>query len=465
MAHDVFISYSEEDKGIADATCALLEARRIRCWIAPRDVQPGVPYPQSIMDGIRGSHVLVLILSAKSNTSKHVMREVERAVNCEIPIVPLRIEDVSLSGSLEYLVGPVHWLDALTPPLERHLKTLARVVQAMLVEFRAGESSARPQDKKKGLTEGRVDSAQAPRRATASEPPTPRRKAPEPRRKATSLTAERESSPLPPAKKLTNSLGMKLVRIEPGSFLMGSTKAQIDHLIRLFPDNAGHWFEDEQPQHAVKITRHFYLGAHQVTQGCYNTIMGSNPSHFTGADDLPVESVSWLDAIAFCNTLSEREKRTPFYRIDGTEVTILDGNGYRLPTEAEWEYACRAGSSTVYPFGDNASALGTFAWYTKNSKNKTHAVGRRLPNAWWIHDMLGNVWEWCVDCFDANYYASSPDADPAGASVYRASLRVYRGGCWNSSPRRARSAIRCGGLPALKLNTLGFRLALGHFDR
>jgi hypothetical protein len=159
MAHDVFISFSTEDKAIADAACAILEARRIRCWIAPRDVQPGIAYPQSIMEGIRGARVLVLILSAKSNTSKHVMREVERAVNCEIPVVPVRIEDVSLSGSMEYLVGSLHWLDALTPPLERHLETLARRILALLAESGSGEASARPPSGKDVLNQGRVDSA------------------------------------------------------------------------------------------------------------------------------------------------------------------------------------------------------------------------------------------------------------------------------------------------------------------
>lgn len=144
MAHDVFISFSTEDKATADAACAVLEARRVRCWIAARDVQPGIPYPQSIMEGIRGSRVLVLILSTRSNTSQHVMREVERAVNCEIPIVPLRIDGASLTGTLEYLVGAVHWIDALTPPVERHLETLARVVQTLLAELRSGEASARP---------------------------------------------------------------------------------------------------------------------------------------------------------------------------------------------------------------------------------------------------------------------------------------------------------------------------------
>ena len=113
----------------------------------------------------------------------------------------------------------------------------------------------------------------------------------------------------------------------------------------------------------MRISKPFYLGIHEVTQDHYRAVMGYNPSHFKGSDDLPVESVSWLDAVEFCNKLSEREKRTPFYRIDGTEVTLVGGEGYRLPTEAEWEYACRAGSTTQYPFGEDADKLGEYAWY------------------------------------------------------------------------------------------------------
>ena len=154
-----------------------------------------------------------------------------------------------------------------------------------------------------------------------------------------------------PAKKLTNSIGMTLVRIEPGTFQMGTTKEQINQLLRLVPDSKREWFDAEQPQHPVKITRPLYLGTHPVTQGQYQAIMGSTPSHFKGSDDLPVESVSWLDAVSFCNKMSEKDKRTPFYRINGTDVADVGGNGYRLPTEAEWEYACRAGDGRLFPVG------------------------------------------------------------------------------------------------------------------
>ena len=262
---------------------------------------------------------------------------------------------------------------------------------------------------------------------------------------------------------LTNSLDMTLIRIEPGSFQMGSSNDQIDQVMRLFTDSKRASFDHEQPQHTVKITGLFYLGRCQVTQGQYKTIMGYRPSLFKGSDELPVENVSWLQAVEFCNRLSEKESQTPYYRIDDTEVTALGGDGYRLPTEAEWEYSCRAGTSTFYPFGDDPGMLGEYAWYSENSANKTHAVGQKKPNAWGLHDMLGNVWEWCADGYDAKYYASSPPADSAAATG--PSGRVVRGGGHDIFPRNARSANRGNLMPGDRYIDVGFRLARGQSGR
>jgi hypothetical protein len=134
MAHDAFISYSSKDKTIADAVCARLEARGIRCWIAPRDVQPGAPYGEEIIDGIHNSRVMVLVLSANANASPHIPKEVERAVSRGLPIIPLRVEDVTPAKSLDYFISSVHWLDAITPPLEAHLESLATTIRTLLPE-------------------------------------------------------------------------------------------------------------------------------------------------------------------------------------------------------------------------------------------------------------------------------------------------------------------------------------------
>ncbi len=239
---------------------------------------------------------------------------------------------------------------------------------------------------------------------------------------------------------------MKLTLIPPGEFMMGSTEG--DKMADA----------DEKPQHRVRITRPFYLGKYEVTQGQYQAVMSENPSWFKEWDDLPVETILWLDAIKFCNKLSERESRNPYYRIEGDDVSVAGGDGYRLPTEAEWEYAARAGSPTVYPFGDDAGALAEHAWYNKNAEQRTHPVGRKRPNAWGFHDMLGNVWEWCGDRHDAEYYASSPVNDPPGPT--KGSYRLIRGGGWYYDQRASRPADRWGfSMAKNRFSSLGFRVA------
>jgi formylglycine-generating enzyme required for sulfatase activity len=235
------------------------------------------------------------------------------------------------------------------------------------------------------------------------------------------------------AEEITNTIEMKLVRIPAGEFLMGS------------PDSDNEATPDEKPQHSVRITRPFYLGVHEVTQGQYRAITGANPSYFKGSDELPVEQVSWEEAVAFCTALTKRERGS------------LGGAIYRLPTEAEWEYACRAGSRRRFGFGDDVSRLGDVAWYSSNSDRKTHPVGQKRPNAFGLYDMHGNVWEWCGDWFDASYYRQSPGADPPGPS--QAANRVTRGGGWASHPRHARSANRIRMIPGPRLDSLGFRVA------
>jgi formylglycine-generating enzyme required for sulfatase activity len=249
--------------------------------------------------------------------------------------------------------------------------------------------------------------------------------------------------PAEPAKVITNTIGMKLVRIPAGEFLMGS------------PDSDEDALPHEKPQHRVRITQPFYLGATPVTQGQYRAITGTNPSYFQGSDDLPVEQVSWNDAIAFCNKLSEREGLKPFYQFGPGAQSGVEG--YRLPTEAEWEYACRAGSQTRFSFGDAPASLGQYAWYFSNSGNKTHPVAQKRPNAWGLYDMHGNVWEWCEDWYEANYYANSPGADPLAPP--QASDRVIRGGGWSINPQVGRAANRGGLAPGYRYEYLGFRAA------
>jgi len=206
------------------------------------------------------------------------------------------------------------------------------------------------------------------------------------------------------------------VRIRPGEFLMGANSDQAD----------------EKPVHRVRITRGFEIGKYEVTQAQWEAVMGSNPSHFKGVD-LPIENVSWNDVQNFLLRLNEKSSN---YQ-------------YRLPSEAEWEYACRAGTT-----GEYAGNIDSLAWYKSNSGNTTHAVGQKSANAWGLYDMHGNVWEWCQDWYGA--YASEEVADPKGANT--GTTRVLRGGSWARPPASLHSARRSGFSPDTRNNSLGFRL-------
>lgn len=243
------------------------------------------------------------------------------------------------------------------------------------------------------------------------------------------------------------SIDMAFIRIAAGTFEMG--------------DLAGVGNADERPVHTVTLTRDFYIGKYEVTQAEYGAVMGKNPSYFSEDDRLPVENVSWYDAIRFANRLSEREGFSPCYDRDGN-VLGGEGNpyaceGYRLPTEAEWEYACRAGTTTRYTFGDKEADPGSHAWYALNSASQTHPVGEKSPNAWGLYDVHGNVWEWVYDRYHSSYTSDLALSDPYGAPS--GSDRVKRGGAWDRTPKYLRLAYRSGYGPTYHYYNFGFRLA------
>jgi len=221
---------------------------------------------------------------------------------------------------------------------------------------------------------------------------------------------------------------MEFMLIPPGTFLMGSPDSDVSNPTA---------FANETPAHHVTISQPFYLGQYQVTQAQWKALMGNNPSQFTSNPDRPVDSVSWDDVQMFIKQLNERE-----------------GLLYRLPTEAEWEYAARAGTTTAYCFGDDRRRLGEYAWYKENAGAQTHPVGTQQPNAWGLYDMHGNVWEWVQDWYGD--YAPEPVTDPQGPTS--GSFRVFRGGSWNLVAWCCRSAFRHFDARGIRYGDLGFRL-------
>jgi formylglycine-generating enzyme required for sulfatase activity len=227
---------------------------------------------------------------------------------------------------------------------------------------------------------------------------------------------------------LPPDFNLEMVDIPAGKFNMGSNK-----------------YDNEKPIHEV-IVPAFQIGKYPITQAQYR-VMGTNPSHFSGNPQNPVEMVTWFDAQAFCKKLSQ-----------------LTGKTYRLPTEAEWEYACRAGTETQFSFGDDESQLGDYAWFDGNSNSATHPVGQKQPNPWGIYDMHGNVWEWCADQYHESYATKSDNIKENGSiawadnNITNQSSRILRGGSWFHIPVKSRSASREKYDADDGFNDIGFRV-------
>ncbi len=264
------------------------------------------------------------------------------------------------------------------------------------------------------------------------------------------------------------SIKLELIYIKPGTFMMGSNNGD----------------SDEKPVHSVTITEGFYMGKYEVTIGQYAAFLTATGKE-SGVDwensssplskkngkyllaghklsqswDQPMIEVSWYGAAMFCNYLSEKEGLQPVYSENGDWSANMDANGYRLPTEAEWEYACRAGTQTQFYWGDdsNYTDMDDYAWCGSNSNHQTHIVGQKSPNAWGLFDMSGSVWEWCTDWYDVSYYSNSPNNDPVNMqSNY---FRVLRGGGWNFYQKYCCSANRYKDSPEITSNNNGFRIA------
>jgi len=417
---DVFISHSSVDSKLAYAMCDFLEEKGIRCWIAPRDVQGGTEYAEAIIMGIRNCKIMVVLFNKNANDSIYVKNEVERAFNYKSILIPFKLDQTIPSATLELFLGSVHSLDATKGNPEdsfdllyqncvRVLGKKERVTEEKPVpplntetkEIPAKETPLQHQVENNSQDNKKNDSKKKKRVALLS---------------LGSLTVlalififiRNNLVPRKPVVKPT----IQWVSIPEGTFRMGGTQA-----------NAA-------PKHEVRLSA-FKMSAHEVTFAQYDVFYKATNREKPGDEGWgrgkrPAINVSWDDATAFAKWM-----------------------GCRLPTEAEWEYACRAGSTAHFNTGKELTND-----QANYKSHQTRAVGSFAVNAWGLYDMHGNAWEWCSDWF--RNYPSSPQTNPIGPSEGK--YRIYRGGGWNSEWHSCRSWYRNKYAPGYKCNFIGFRL-------
>ena len=398
----VFISYASADKAVADRVCTALEAAGVSCWIAPRNIEPGTDYPAAIVEAVNAAHVLVLILSGQAAASPHILTEVGHAFNGKKRIIPFRLSSEALPADLEYFLSMTQWLDAPDGATEQNLKRLTEATLDTL----AGKPA--PRDSQPRRRRARWLAALIPVLAVA----------------AAALVYWR--SPKPPAapqpKTWANPAdGQTYVWIAPGTFTMGCSAGDSE------------CSDDEKPAHAVAIHQGFWLGQTEVTIAAYRKFAAQQGRKSPAGDGaLPVTEVTWAGAKEYCAAV-----------------------GGRLPTEAEWEYAARGGSSQQY-YG----VLSEIAWYAANSEGAPHAAGKKQPNSFGLYDMLGNVAEWVLDRYYNKYDLDSPATGP-GIDLPLAgnAIATARGGFWDSEAASVRVSHRWAREKDDADGSLGFRCA------
>jgi formylglycine-generating enzyme required for sulfatase activity len=414
--HQVFISYANEkgdkagsDRQIADMICSALESENIRCWIDHRDIIPGEKWVNAMFNAVEQSKVMVLVFSENANRSQWVEDEITYALDEKIRIIPFRVENVTPQGALRVLRVRSQWIDAQQPPQQEDFNRLVRAVRTYLEKdiVKPGYGDVESKAKKvykneKGFQEADLGD------------------------------------------------GIIMVYIPSGKFKMGSND-----------------YDNEKPPHRVYLDG-FWMGKYEVTVkqfglfvkdtgyvtqaessiGAYTWtgekwekkegINWRNPG-FEQEDNQPVVCVSWIDAMKYCKWLSRKKGLT-----------------FRLPTEAQWEKAARGSDRRKYPWGDQDpdEILANFNF--KIEKTAPVDSNPKGASPYGLLDMAGNVWEWCMDWYDENYYKSSPDRNPA--SPDSGTSRVVRGGCWSYDAGYLRCAARGDGRPSFRYDYVGFRL-------
>ena len=433
---DIFISYASEDRDKAEILASNLQEQGRSVWW-DRDLPFGRPFDEVIRTELKNSGCVVAIWTERAVNSLYVIGEARDALRLgKLISVFLSVPHVVLPYDLQAIQG-VELIDWHGDASNIEFQRLARGITTLLGCQLKDE--AMPLDQQalgqQAHTNEKTE-VQSSKIATTSKH----------KRRLFSVgavsavavlifvvllfTARQNLSRTPKVDKdlFVNSIGMKFVYVEPGTYTMGSPKYERGRV-------------GSERQHQVSLTNGFYIQTTEATQKQWQAVMGINPSYFkTGGDDYPVEHVSWNDTQDFIDLLNKRE----------------GVHKYRLPTEAEWEYVARAGSTSRFSYGDSDSQLSEYAWFEDFSENETHQVATKKPNDWGLYDTHGNVWEWCQDWFGD--YPSEAVKNPKGPSL--GTERVVRGGSWNTPERFCRTAFRYGITPGNRNGDMGFRLVM-----
>jgi formylglycine-generating enzyme required for sulfatase activity len=440
----IFISYASEDAAVADRIRNGLEQAGVVCWIAPRDISPGTSFPAAITAAIRDCRAQVLLLTAQANTSRHVLSEVELAFNAGKPILAVLVGKVTPSPDLQYFISTSHWFDADSSFDDADLAKLKLDLEKLLAGQRVQADTTRGRQRRRaavmaGTAAAAVLIALAVYLTRPS--PVPPSRTPAPRPTATPPPSQPAPTPVAPSPtpppsepvpapapagtpaapavrtKVNAADGQVYAWIPPGSFAMGCSSGD------------GDCQPDEMPVHTVRIRGGFWLARTEVTIAQYAKRMKPSPRPDGASDKDPAVGMDWSEAKAYCAAI-----------------------GGRLPTEAEWEYAARAGSRERYY--DTLSAV---AWFENNSDDRRHPVGQKAPNAYGLHDMLGNVYEWVLDRYYNQYDDTTDEIEEPLAPNASA---VARGGAWHSEAKDVRVSNRFAVPPDYADANVGLRCAL-----
>ncbi|MBS1786342.1 MAG: SUMF1/EgtB/PvdO family nonheme iron enzyme [Acidobacteria bacterium] len=405
----IFISYAREDQPRVQELYDLLVDAGYYPWLDREHIHPGQRWEPIIKSALKKSHFVLVCLSATSiNKRGFLQKEIKQALEQaqekledDVWLIPARLDDCDVPDAL----AQIQWVDLFD---DDGFRLLLAAMEYQLKKENIPPPSAQPKQKPKPASPPAI---KPPEPLIISQPLVQRM-----------LQSHQAVIEQPNRFSITLAKGMsiEMVNLTGGEFTMGGDR-----------------FDWEQPRHQVTVSP-FAIGQYQVTQAQWRAVMGDNPSQFQGYN-LPVENVSYEDIQSFLKKL---------------------GTAFRLPTEAEWEYAARAGTDTEYCFGDDEKLLGEYAWFSENSDSKTHPVGLLKPNQFGLYDIHGNVWEWCSDWYGSGYYAECQQkgvvADPQGPRA--GASRVIRGGSWVNGAVGCRSADRDYGAPGLRSDSLGFRL-------